>query len=870
MNPEESIRTALSVLFPEGSVVELRALGERTHYGYYTDFDRLARDAAVLDSTSGISGIYITLNQVHSDLLSRCANRMKRAGQREPQTSDGDIMHRLWFPIDIDPVRPAGISSSDAEHAAAFDKAEKIREFLSERGWPDPVIADSGNGAHLLYAIDLPNTQESTTLIKNCLTVLSTFFSDKESEVDTSVSNAARIWKLYGTLSRKGDSTSTRPHRRSLLLEVPQEVHVVEYEQIAHLSSLLFECPVEMNPSKAQGTSTSGEDLGAWLSSHGLSYRKKPFAGGRIFLFDHCPFSPAHKDGAYAIQFDNGGIFAGCHHNSCGGGRQRWQELRERFEGTKGREKQDYETYRRKSIREKAQAKAEYYGNHPETTETIQTTNPDTNISRHQKTAYDILTNGNPIEYILNSFAQEHEGDFVIAQCLIMSFASRTVINSNGLHVLVTAESGKGKSHAFDTMIQHIPQDSRLDGRVSDKALFYAEDLKPGTALCLDDVSLSDSMQETLKGVTTSFKKPFIYRTVNKDRKGQVCIIPERCVWWVAKKEGTGDDQIWNRMLTCWIDDSREQDEKVLVRELASAAALPTAETLNRDELIVCQQIWEQLTPVYVVIPYATRIRFTSSANRRNPGMLLDLIKSIACLCQFQREKTQAHGQPVIYANIDDFRYANRIYQALNGESGSQITKLTRSESDLITVLRSGKQEFTAAELSKLTGSSERTIRKQICGYNSYGKDYSGLLEKCPAVSYLDRTVTDEEGRVRRSCKCFVWDDEVYQNWVSGGGCWLDSEGSDQDKQSPDHDDDRSGRAGENPHRTGTPTPDDSDNSGVESENTSYNKNNNTKNTKGREGEGAYGAPAPDYPSPTADFAPTPEERTGQIDHSSD
>ena len=42
MNPEESIRTALSVLFPEGSVVELRALGERTHYGYYTDFNRLA------------------------------------------------------------------------------------------------------------------------------------------------------------------------------------------------------------------------------------------------------------------------------------------------------------------------------------------------------------------------------------------------------------------------------------------------------------------------------------------------------------------------------------------------------------------------------------------------------------------------------------------------------------------------------------------------------------------------------------------------------------------------------------------------------------------------------------------------------------
>lgn len=92
---------------------------------------------------------------------------MKRAGQREPQTLDGDIIHRLWLPIDIDLVRPAGLYSSDPEHAAARDKAEKIREFLSERGWPDPVIADSGNGAHLLYAIDLPNNQEKTTLIKN-------------------------------------------------------------------------------------------------------------------------------------------------------------------------------------------------------------------------------------------------------------------------------------------------------------------------------------------------------------------------------------------------------------------------------------------------------------------------------------------------------------------------------------------------------------------------------------------------------------------------------------------------------------------------------------------------------------------------------
>ncbi len=73
---------------------------------------------------------------------------------------------------------------------------------------------------------------------------------------------------------------------------------------------------------------------------------------------------------------------------------------------------------------------------------------------------------------------------------------------------------------------------------MSNKALFYIDDLKPGTAIVFDDKSLSEEMQEILKGVTTSFRKPFIYRTVSKDRKAQVCTIPERCIWWVAKVEG--------------------------------------------------------------------------------------------------------------------------------------------------------------------------------------------------------------------------------------------------------------------------------------------------------------------------------------------
>jgi hypothetical protein len=84
---------------------------------------------------------------------------------------------------------------------------------------------------------------------------------------------------------------------------------------------------------------------------------------------------------------------------------------------------------------------------------------------------------------MLNAFILDHEGDETIAKCLIMSLASRSVINSSGLHVLVTDESGKGKSHAFDNMLLQVPDECRLAGRLSDKALFYAEDLGPRSAI---------------------------------------------------------------------------------------------------------------------------------------------------------------------------------------------------------------------------------------------------------------------------------------------------------------------------------------------------------------------------------------------------
>ena len=75
--------------------------------------------------------------------------------------------------------------------------------------------------------------------------------------------------------------------------------------------------------------------------------------------------------------------------------------------------------------------------------------------------ALTVLQHGDPKQVMLHTFALDHEGDETLAKCLIMSFASRSVINSKGLHVLTTGISGKGKSHGYDTMLRIIPQEFR-------------------------------------------------------------------------------------------------------------------------------------------------------------------------------------------------------------------------------------------------------------------------------------------------------------------------------------------------------------------------------------------------------------------------
>ena len=218
---EEHVRKFLELLRTPDSIVELRVLNTKRGIvsGYFDDLTKMVQEAM---RWNGKASVYATLNPVNPALLARSRNRLSEFARHT--TSDADILDRRWLPIDLDPLRPAGISATAVQHQLALERAQQVRQWLKDRSWPDPIVADSGNGAHLLCRIDLPNDDESKNLIGQCLKALDFRYSDDLVKIDCSTFNASRIWKVYGTMACKGDSTPDRPHRLAKLLEVLDEL----------------------------------------------------------------------------------------------------------------------------------------------------------------------------------------------------------------------------------------------------------------------------------------------------------------------------------------------------------------------------------------------------------------------------------------------------------------------------------------------------------------------------------------------------------------------------------------------------------------------------------------------------------------------
>lgn len=347
------IAGTLRKVFLPGDVFEIRILDaltakvmrKHTVCGYF-DYDHIDAAADEIEKARLCLGVYYTPNPCRKDLMGRANNRLNDSF-KQYATSDADILCRRWLLIDCDAVRPSGISSSGAEHAAALAKAQEIRSNFAGAGWADPLYIDSGNGAQLMYRIDLP--RDDGGLVEKFLKKLDECCSTPEVKIDVTVHNPARIWRLPGTYNCKGDPVEDRPHRMAKIIEQPETPEIVTLTQLRSAAGMDDMPGLTLPEAAKTGVDLSGVlagvnladyqqsaaepfNLDGWIGKycHDIS-EPQQWNGGRKWVFAVCPFNPEHRNKSAVItEQANGAIGFTCHHNSCAG--NDWHKLRELLE----------------------------------------------------------------------------------------------------------------------------------------------------------------------------------------------------------------------------------------------------------------------------------------------------------------------------------------------------------------------------------------------------------------------------------------------------------------------------------------------------------------------------------------------------------
>ncbi len=359
--------------------------------GWFSNLKLMASKAIDIDQgwlnnggyTMNSEGIYVTVNPVTPALLSRSYNIISGGVKR---STDKDVVqyHNLF--IDIDAERPAETSSSDDEKTAALEVVGKVKDYLvGSLAWPEPMIADSGNGYHLAFKSSIPVNKDNVALIKQLYLLLNDTFCNApyfvgdeqiKVKVDSVVHNPSRLIKLHGTTARKGMPTPTRPQRQSFVISLPPlDQPVISLVTLESTVKILAEAlgkedeiapiintigsgkpTVSSSPARRPGVdemfSNVSEvtpivqggtlDVQRYLNDNGYKVRKIVNAESdelpTLYVLERCLFDSSHagKDAAIGQHLD-GMLFYQCFHESCSSDPERsWPAARKIISGDAG------------------------------------------------------------------------------------------------------------------------------------------------------------------------------------------------------------------------------------------------------------------------------------------------------------------------------------------------------------------------------------------------------------------------------------------------------------------------------------------------------------------------------------------------------
>ena len=355
--------------------------------------------------------------------------------------------------------------------------------------------------------------------------------------------------------------------------------------------------------------------------------------------------------------------------------------------------------------------------------------------------ALEILKNGKPVEFFLETFNKIHVGDRDLGHILIYCTGSQLNKTSNGLHPKLSGESGMGKSDAVETFLHCLPKCAYIKTSLSSKSIFY-HDIHPGTIIFLDDYKQNDDLDAIIKQTSSRFHEPYEHRTIDKDRQAQVMTAPAGIVWAITSVDTSQDIQVLNRQVGLDVD-ATEDTTKAVIDHLLCQAESGQERFPDLEEVLICRAMVLELKKhcFKVAIPFARRIKWKDLSSRRNPSIFLDLIRSNAVWHFMQRKAAE---EDFIEATEEDFHAAKRLYV---GRADTLIDKLSKPERKLAEAILANHGEMYRDEAATVLKVSVNRISQLVHGEN--GK--TGLLQKLPGFNVENVTIKDDVRNVQKT-----------------------------------------------------------------------------------------------------------------------
>ncbi len=293
--------------------------------------------------------------------------------------------------------------------------------------------------------------------------------------------------------------------------------------------------------------------------------------------------------------------------------------------------------------------------------------------------AFDILENGDPVDYLIKVYHKWHLGDTSLGKVLLLSIANTVITNTKGLQPKGSGTSGKGKTDAFEAIYKLIPDEPyKYRGTVSAKSLYYKPDMIDGMIIFSDDVQMNDDLEGTLKRSMGSFQENPTHATLIKQVYKETKL-PKRIAWWLTSVDTNYSDELINRLFDLSVDESAEMDKKVAAKTFADTT-LDEENLPSEEEIRLCQTIIHIIKRQLftVKIPFGKYIQWNVPGDRRNPSRFVSLVMGFAVFKYLQREETK---EGYTLADVDDYLDAKELYE--EGKA-SQISKLTNAELRLV------------------------------------------------------------------------------------------------------------------------------------------------------------------------------------------